>query len=53
MLLCKSATEDRDSADFTIRFTDQSRTNDFLFDGPGGVLAKATAKSLEFDEFLD
>jgi len=41
--------ESKDEAQLQIRFTDQSRTNDFLFDGPGGTLAKATKDILEFD----
>lgn len=41
--------EKREDCDLSIRWTDQSRTNDFLFDGPGGTLAKATRDNLEFD----
>jgi len=42
-------TADRQAADLTIGFGDQSRENEFLFDGPGGTLAKANKGFLEFD----
>jgi len=42
-------TDDRENADIELCWTDQSRTKDTLFDGPGGVLAKATKDRLEFD----
>lgn len=42
-------TEEREAADVQVMFTDQSRQNAFLFDGPGGVLAKGEKDRLEFD----
>jgi len=41
--------ENRDDAVIEVCFTDQSRTNPFLFDGAGGVLAKGSKDRLEFD----
>ena len=36
-------------ADLTIRWDERVKTNDFLFDGPGGALAVATASTITFD----
>ena len=32
-----------------VSFTDRREQNSFLFDGPGGALANATAESITFD----
>jgi len=37
-------------AKISISFDDRTPMNDFVFDGPGGALAEATASSITFDE---
>ena len=43
-------TEDCTAARIVVSWADQSAANDFAFDGPGGVLAVATATSITFDD---
>ena len=45
-----SQVQDKHSAKIVINFDDHTMKNAFIFDGPGGALAEATASSITFDE---
>merc|ERR1712080_604560 len=42
--------DDRKDVDFTVQFSDQSKENMFLFDGPGGTLAITKNNNVSFDQ---